>query len=231
MTVLARFPGTALCALLLLASPATAARAQAPAGEGLGLCPASAGRLDGYVKALCEGELALREGDFSAALERFRFAAALPRVDATNELAWAGLAAAHCRSSQIDAGRQWAAHFAQARQLWLGELDCDAVGEDPRARLSPFVRSRMCGGQLAADYAIVRANPQAAYSLDLQARLQRVGDAVGAACAAGSAAQAQPGAGGQASGAGGRKVAAAKSTRPAKGGGNRRRAGKKSTAG
>jgi len=109
----------------------------------------------------------------------------------SNELAWAGLAAAHCQSREVDAGRQWAAHFAQARRLWLGELDCDAAGDDPRAQLSPFVRSRMCSSQLAADYATVRGNPQAAYALELSARLQQIDEALAAACAANPPAQPQ----------------------------------------
>jgi hypothetical protein len=190
MTGPARFCCAAL--LLLLAALCTdRGWAQSPERQGLGLCPPNASRLDGYMQALCDGEAALQAGDFSKAIEHFRFAAALPRVDASNELAWAGLAAAHCQSREVEAGRQWAAHFAQARQLWLGELDCVASGEDPRARLSPFVRSRMCTEQLAVDYATVRSNPQTAHALDLRARLKQIDGALAASCNATPAAQAQ----------------------------------------
>ena len=171
----------ALFLVLLCLLPADRGSAQPP--QALGLCPPNAGRLDSYMQAVCDGEAAWRAGDAGAALDRFRTAAALPRAHASNELAWAGLAAAHCRASDFDAGRQWASHFAQARQLWLGELDCAAAGEDPRARLSPFVRSRMCNQQLAADYAAVRGNPQSAHASDLHLRLQRIDEAVAAACA------------------------------------------------
>lgn len=170
----------ALTALLLIAA---AALGQTPAERGLGLCAPGSTSLDGYMRALCDGEAALQAGEFGTARERFSFAAALPRAEASNELAWAGLAVAHCHSREIDAGRQWAEHFSQARRLWLGELDCAASGGDPRARLSPFVRSRMCSDRLAADYAIVRGDPPAAHAIDLRARLQRIDDAVAATCA------------------------------------------------
>jgi hypothetical protein len=188
-------------ALLITVAPAS--------GRALGLCPPPSASLDGYMQAVCDGEAALRAGDFGVAAERFRFAAALPRAEASNELAWAGLAAAHCQSREVDAGRQWAAHFSQARRLWLGELDCEATGEDPRSQLSPYVRSRMCGGRLAADYAIVQGNPQAASSIDLRTRLQRIDDALAAACSVSPAAQQQARAS-EAAGADGRTKKASK---------------------
>jgi hypothetical protein len=175
-------------ALVGLAAGAAAATAQAPPAAGLGLCPDGSKRLDEYAQALCAGEAALRAGDLPAAIERFRFAAALPRADASNELAWAGLAAAHCRAQEFDAGRQWASHFSQARRLWFGELDCAAAGDDPRAQLGPFVRSRMCGERLAADYAIVRGGQQTAHAIDLRRRLEGVDAVLAAACAAAAAA-------------------------------------------
>jgi hypothetical protein len=184
MTDLGRFLRATVACLALAALPAADGRAQAAERAGLGLCPAHAGRLDAYVQALCDGEAALRTGDLGTATERFGAAAALPRTDASNELAWAGLAASHCRARDFDTGRQWAAHFAQARQLWLGELDCAASGDDPRAKLSPFVRSRMCTGPLEADYAAVRRNPQSSQATDLRLRLKGIDEAIAAACAA-----------------------------------------------
>jgi hypothetical protein len=174
----------------LLAS-AAAATGQTPQGAGLGLCPPGSKSLDEYAQALCAGEAALRAGDLPAAAERFRLAAALPRADASNELAWAGLAAAHCGAREIDTGRQWASHFSQARRLWLGELDCAAAGDDPRAQVSPFVRSRMCGDRLAADYAIVHGSPQTAHAIDLRRRLEAIDAALAAACAEATAASKQ----------------------------------------
>jgi len=185
--------GRALTALLLSAAPVLACGSQQrPPPPTLGLCPPDARRVDSYMQALCEGEAALGKGSTSLALERFRVAAELPRVAATNELAWAGLAAAHCRAGEFDDGRRWAAHFAQARRLWLGELDCHAGAREGRAAISPFVRSRMCSESLVADYALVRANAGAAYSVDLRTRLNRVNEAVAQACANESAARVAP---------------------------------------
>jgi hypothetical protein len=230
--------GAAVFLVLLAALAAFQSRAQTPeggggggGGGGLGLCPPNAGRLDGYVQALCAGESALKDGDVTAAMDRFRFAAALPRAEATNELAWAGLAAAHCRSREIDAGRQWAAHFAQARQLWLGELDCTMDSGDPRARLSPFVSSRMCSERLAADYELVRANPQATYAIDLRTRLRRIDDAIAEACAMDAMSQPQPEAGAQAGNSSGKKETAKAPTRRAAGKSARSRAEKKQKPG
>lgn len=197
--------------LALLAIPGLAF-GQPPAKGALGLCPPGASRLDGYMQALCAGEGALQAGEPGTALERFRFAAALPRAEASNELAWAGLAATHCQLREFDAGRQWAAHYSQARRLWLGELDCDAAGDDPRAQLNPFVRSRMCSAQLTADYATVRGNPQAAYALELSARLQQIDAALAAACAASPPAQPLAQASGKAVKQGGKQQAAKKRT-------------------
>ena len=212
---MARRAGAALSLLMLAALPALQSQAQPPERSRLGLCPPNASRLDSYMQAVCDGESALQAGDLSAALERFRFAAALPRAEATNELAWAGLAAAHCHSREIDAGRQWAGHFAEARQLWLGELDCSAGSTDPRAQLSPFVRSRMCSERLAADYALVHTNPQAAYALDLRARLKHIDAALAEACAMDAMPQPQPEASAKAGAAGSKKETAKKPTRRA----------------
>lgn len=184
MTAPGKSARATLISLLLAAAPAVASSAQAAGNQALGVCPPAAARLDSYMQALCDGEVALRAGYVGAAMERFQAAAALPRADASNELAWAGLAATHCRARDIDAGRRWAENFSQARQLWLGQLDCAASGDDPRARLSPFVRSRMCTETLATDYAAVRGNPYSAHVADLRLRLQRIDESITAACAA-----------------------------------------------
>jgi hypothetical protein len=169
---------------------ASAAGQQGPASPGLGLCPIEAKQRDGFTQSLCDGESALREGRTELALDRFRLAAGMPRPAATNELAWAGLAAAHCRAGELDEGRRWAMQFSEARRLWLGETDCRAAA-GVRAP-SPFVRSRMCDQALLADYALVRGNPQAAFAIDLHARLARIGEAIGVIC--GGAARARTGA-------------------------------------
>jgi hypothetical protein len=213
-------PCALLVALLLAAAPASG---QTAGQRALGLCPSASTSLDGYMQALCDGEAALQSGDFGAAAERFRFAAALPRAEASNELAWAGLAAAHCHAQQSDAGRQWAAHFSQARRLWLGELDCEAAEGDARSQFSPFVRSRMCSDRLAADYALVRGNPQAAYAIDLRRRLQRIDEALAAACSStGPAAQPQPAAASTAGAEAGKNKASQKSPGRKRSGAKRR---------
>ena len=178
------------------------AKDQSPA---LGLCPSAVGRLDSYIQALCDGETALQADNPVEALARFRLAATLSRIEATNELAWAGLAAAHCRAREFDEARPWTAHFSQARQLWLGELDCDATGSDPRAGLSPFVRSRMCSERLAADYALLHRNPDSPYARELKARLQLVSDGLAQVCATAATAT-KAGAAKQAQKASGRKA-------------------------
>lgn len=217
-----------LIALLLTAAGASG---QAPDERALGLCPTASASLDGYMQALCDGEAALRAGDFGAATDHFRVAAALPRAEASNELAWAGLAAAHCHARQTDAGRQWAAHFSQARRLWLGELDCEAPGSDVRSQLGPYVRSRMCSDRLAADYALVRGNPQAAYAIDLRTRLQRIDDALAAACAASPPAKPQATAAGTAGAEKGKSKASKKGTGRKRGGATRRRESAKPSSG
>lgn len=169
-----------LAVMLCAASAGAAAPDRSPP---LGLCPAETQRLDSYMQLLCEGETALREGRTNDALARFRAAAVLPRLDATHELAWAGLAAAHCRAQDAEQARQWATHFTQARRLWLGELDCEAPATDARARISPFVRSRMCSETLAADYVLARERPQAGDALDLNARLAKIAQSVERVCA------------------------------------------------
>lgn len=174
-------------ALLLSAASFSSSPVQAQSkSAALGVCPASSGRLDSYIQALCDGEAALQAGRPTAALERFRFAATLSRIDATNELAWAGLAAAHCRRHDLASAQPWTAHFAQARGLWLGELDCEARETDVRGRLSPFVRSRMCGERLIADYALMQRNPTAPYALDLRGRLDHIAEALAQSCATGA---------------------------------------------
>lgn len=167
----------AALAALLAGPPASAGEPPAP----LGLCPAPAERLDGYARLLCDGEASLHAGELGAALRHFRAAAETPRIDASNELAWAGLAVAHCRGREFDAGRRWAAYFEQARQLWHGALDCDGAAAAAQ-RLDPFVRERMCGERLTTDYALLRLESQAAFAAALRARLQRAADAVAGAC-------------------------------------------------
>jgi hypothetical protein len=177
----------AAAAWLAAGHPATA---RAPSL--LGLCPANAARADSYTQVLCEGESALQAGDARAALERFRFAAALPRLDASHELAWAGLAAAHCRSHEFESGRQWAERFTEAHRLWRGELDCQRAPGAAGPRLSDYVRDRMCTDTLAADYAAALKNPQAAHTVDLHARLQQVADGLAQLCPASARASADP---------------------------------------
>lgn len=170
-----------LAALLVASALAVpAAGQQGAASASLGLCPIEAKQRDGFTQSLCDGETALREGRTELALDRFRRAADMPRPGATNELAWAGLAAAHCRAGQVEEGRRWATHFAEARRLWLGETDCRAAVEG-RAP-SPFVRSKMCDEPLLADYALVAGNPQAAFAIDLHARFKRTAEALDAIC-------------------------------------------------
>ena len=168
---------------------AACAAAQAPVAV-LGLCPADARSRDSYTQALCDGEQALRQGNGAQALDRFRLAANLPRPAATNELAWAGLAAAHCHAGEIDEGRRWAGHFDEARQLWQGELDCQAGSGRPGP--SQFVQVRMCGEGVAGDYALVRSNAQAPYAQDLFARLKRIDEALRSRCSGAAAPVAAP---------------------------------------
>jgi len=168
-----------LLPVLWLAAAGAAAQVPPPVAA-LGLCPADARSRDSYTQALCDGEQALHQGNGAQALDRFRFAANLPRPAATNELAWAGLAAAHCHVGEVDEGRRWAGHFDEARRLWQGEFDCQAG----RGRLAPsqFVQVRMCGEVVAGDYALVRSNAQALYAQDLFARLKRIDEALRSRC-------------------------------------------------
>ena len=62
------------------------------AASALGICRQEAARNDGYMQLLCEGENSLGDQQPRAAIEHFSAAAALPRSNASNELAWAGLA-------------------------------------------------------------------------------------------------------------------------------------------
>lgn len=156
------------------------------AQDALGLCPGDDRPVDAYLRALCEAESALRAGSPREAVRLFTKAAATPRIDAAHELAWAGLAVAHCQAGDFAAGRQWAAHFAQARQLWVGELDCASAAGEPRGRIDPFVRSRMCGETMVADYALVRGQPEAAHTIELKQRLAGLESAIGRRCAAAS---------------------------------------------
>jgi hypothetical protein len=218
MAELGRLCRAALLWLPLAAMPPADGRAQAaePA-VGVGLCPPAAGRLDTYQQALCDGEAALRNGDLDGATDRFRTAAALPRVDASNELAWAGLALARCRALDFEAGGQWALRFTQARRLWLGELDCSAAGDDPRARLGPFVRSRMCTEPLAADYRLLHSLPQSPQAVDLQRRLARIEQAIASACTAPEASPAsQPAAAAKPGAKAGKPKASKKRRNPSK---------------
>ena len=96
-----------MLALLVALAPAAA--------TALGICRQEAARNDGYMQLLCEGETSLGEQQTGAAIEHFSAAAALPRRNASNELAWAGLAAAHCRAGDARAGRDWAQRFGAAR--------------------------------------------------------------------------------------------------------------------
>jgi len=164
---------------LWLAAGAAAAQVQPPAAA-FGLCPGDARNRDSYTQALCDGEQALLQAASARALDRFRFAANLPRPAATNELAWAGLAAAHCLAGETDEGRRWAGHFDEARRLWQGELDCLAGRGRPTP--SQFVQVRMCGEGVAGDYALVHRNAQAPYTRDLFARLKRIDEALRSSC-------------------------------------------------
>lgn len=156
----------------------------ASAAERLGLCPGGAPRSDAYVQLLCEGEAQLVAGRNGEALEKFRIAATVGRLDASNELAWAGLASAHCRRGELKQGREWAAYFAQARRLWLGDLHCSEPGAGKHGELLPYVESRMCIEALQPDYELIRAKPLSAIALDLSARLKIVSERVERDCAA-----------------------------------------------
>lgn len=177
-----RFRRRAVLAAALLSALLAASGSRAQGKETLGLCPGEPRSLDPYIQSLCDAEAAVRSGKAKEALALFTAAAATPRAEATHELAWAGLAVAHCQTGDLAGGRQWAEHFAQARRLWLGELDCALHGNDPGGRIDPFVRSRMCSETLAADYALVRREPDAAHTIDLKLRLARLESTVRRHC-------------------------------------------------
>jgi hypothetical protein len=186
----------ALLLALGLLSSACAPVALAAQATGLGLCPPERGRLDGFMQTICEAETALAAGRHSDAIEKFRRAAELPRLQATNELAWAGLAAAYCQARDPTQGREWAARFDEARRLWLGETDCatdtSAGARGPRI----FVRERMCVEPLAADYGFVKKHPEAPASIEIVRRFASAAERIDQYCSAtvptGTSAKAQP---------------------------------------
>ncbi len=174
----------AIIAALTLLLPAAAGLSAQRAP--LGLCPGDAGRIDGFMRAICDGERALSQGSPSEAVGLFTQAAEAQRLQATNELAWAGLAAAYCDARDPASGREWARRYDEARRLWLGELACIEATARPQPR--PYVRSRMCTETLAADYDFVRDHPDATMTREIVARLQAVADRIAQHCAAAAAA-------------------------------------------
>jgi hypothetical protein len=173
-----------LLAALALALPPLAADAA------LGICRQEAARGDGYMQLLCQGEAALEEQQPQAAIKHFSAAAGLERFSASNELAWAGLAAAHCRAGEAQAGREWAQRFDAARRIWIGETPCTLDGGAANPKIPQQVQQQLCKDAFAPDYALLRANPQAAVAQDIRMRLEAVQKGVVAAC--GAAATAQP---------------------------------------
>lgn len=163
-----------------IASLALAPAAFAADNSPLGLCPAETARLDGFMRAICDGERALAAGNAAEAAALFNQAAGLARLQATNELAWAGLAAAYCDARDLEHSREWAARFDEARRLWFGELSCDSTF---RAQPQPFVRDHMCVDALTADYSFVRTHPDATAAREITARLQSVASRVEQHCA------------------------------------------------
>jgi len=138
----------------------------------LGLCPSETSRLDGFMQAVCAGERALTAGRPADAIASFRIAAEEKRFQATNELAWAGLAAAYCQSRDVKRGREWATRFEEARQIWIGEADC-SPGASAR-RPQGFVREHLCVAPLEADYGFLKSNPEASVSIEIQRRFSHV---------------------------------------------------------
>lgn len=155
--------------------------------EPLGLCPVETNRLDGFMRTICEGEGALKSGRHVDAVAKFRQATQQQRLQATNELAWAGLAAAYCKGRDLKRGREWAARFDEARRLWLGELDCGASATAAARRPQPFVRDHMCVESLTSDYSLVKKNPQAPVSLEITARFADIAGRIEKHCAVASA--------------------------------------------
>jgi hypothetical protein len=170
-----------LLAALALAMPLAANAA-------LGICRHEAVRGDGYMQLLCEGEAALEEQQPQAAIKHFSAAAGLERFSASNELAWAGLAAAHCRAGEPHAGRDWAQRFDAARRIWIGETPCTLDGA-PNPKIPQQVQRQLCTDAFAPDYALLRANPQSAVAQDIRTRLDTVQKGVVAACGAATTAQ------------------------------------------
>lgn len=138
------------------------------------------------MRTVCDGEALLRAGRHAEAVGKFRQAAEMQRLQATNEIAWAGLAAAYCDGHDRRRGQEWATRFDEARRLWLGEWDCDSDA----TTLSPdrsFVRQHMCTETLAADYKFVRDHPGAAVSSEIVSHFAAVSKNIGQYCAGGSA--------------------------------------------
>lgn len=161
--------------------------------QSLGLCPAEQSRLDGFMRTICEGEGALTSGRHVEAIAKFRQAAQQQRVQATNEIAWAGLAAAYCKGRDVKRGREWAARFEEARRIWLGELDCSASTAADAPGPQPFVRDHMCIEPLAGDYSFVKNNPQASVSSEITARFADIAKSIEKQCSiAASNASADP---------------------------------------
>jgi hypothetical protein len=151
-----------------------------PAAAGaLGICRQEAARSDGYMQLLCDGESALDEQQPGAAIEHFNAAAALPRRSASNELAWAGLAAADRR-----AGRDWAQRFVAARRIWIGETPCTLDSGAPNPKVPQEVHRDLCTEAFLADYALIRASPQSTVAQDIRTRLDGVQKSVEVACGA-----------------------------------------------
>jgi len=154
------------------------------AAAALGICRQEAARSDGYMQRLCDGESALDEQQPGAAIEHFNAAAALPRRSASNELAWAGLAAAHCRAGDRRAGRDWAQRFGAARRIWIGETPCTLDSGTPNPKVPEEVHRDLCTEAFVADYALIRASPQSTVAQDIRTRLDGVQKSVEAACGA-----------------------------------------------
>ena len=172
--------GLKRAAIALLAA-LLAALVAAPAAA-LGICRHEAARGDGYMQLLCEGESALDEQQPAAAIAHFAAAAALPRRSASNELAWAGLAAAHCRAGDRRSGRDWAQRFGAARRIWIGEMPCTLDAGTPNPKVPAEVHRDLCTDDFVADYALIRANPRSTVAQDIRTRLDGVQKSVEAAC-------------------------------------------------
>jgi hypothetical protein len=162
--------GIRIIAVLAAASSAALASNTAAA---LGICRQEAARNDGYMQLLCEGETSLAGQQPKAAIEHFSAAATLPRQSASNELAWAGLAAAHCRAGDARAGREWAQRFNAARRIWIGETPCHLDSGAPNPKVPQQVHKALCADTFLADYALLRASPHSAVAQDIHAARRR----------------------------------------------------------